>query len=132
MILFCAELGIMISNYKGLPGSRELRAFAKKAHIDKAMLRNEGHPTEEHFLVPVAKHSGMAGRACKVVSPAELREARLNRIEEVYEHLEVEDSGKRSIYQQDGRFGAESREKRRQISEKRRYKAVNEAEALGF
>lgn len=73
MILFSAELGIMISNIYGYDGSKELRAVAKKMRLDRDHLRAEGHPADEHYIVPAAKHATISARGVFVVSPDQFR-----------------------------------------------------------
>lgn len=61
----------MISDIYGYEGSKELRAFAKKLRLDRDALRSEGHPTDEHYIVPASKHPGMESRGAQVLGIAE-------------------------------------------------------------
>lgn len=43
------------STLYGWSGSQEVRAFMKKKRLDRGSLKSEGHPTEEHLDIPLAK-----------------------------------------------------------------------------
>lgn len=43
------------STLYGWSGSQEVRAFMKKKRLDRVSLKSEGHPTEEHLDIPLAK-----------------------------------------------------------------------------
>jgi hypothetical protein len=73
MILFSRETGTMFSDVYGYEGSKELRAFAKKMRLDRSSLKDEGHPVDEHYLVPFAKHPGMQARGANIISLDEHR-----------------------------------------------------------
>ncbi len=73
MIFFSDDLGVMISDIYGEEGSTELRALAKKMRLNRDHLRQEGHPAEEHYLVPVAKHATISERGVKVLFLEEFR-----------------------------------------------------------
>lgn len=74
MLLFCRETGTMFSDIYGFEGSKELRSLAKKMRLDRVLLKEEGHPVDEHYLIPAAKHPGMAARGVTIVTAEELRE----------------------------------------------------------
>lgn len=67
MLLFSPQLGIMISDLYGIPGGKELTSMAKKMRLGKDQLRNAGHPVDEHYIVPAAKHDGVAARGIEVL-----------------------------------------------------------------
>jgi len=62
MIVFSPVLGIMMSDRYGSEGTVELRSMAKRLRLDRSFVRSEGHPIEEHYIVPAGKRDGMAGR----------------------------------------------------------------------
>jgi hypothetical protein len=68
MILFSPALGIMLSDCYGSEGTAELRKMAKRLRLDRTQVRSEGHPVEEHYLVPASKHAGMGGRQGVIIA----------------------------------------------------------------
>lgn len=52
----------MMSDVYGLDGSQELRTMSKKLRLDRVALRCEGHPQDEHYMVPPSKFDGMGAR----------------------------------------------------------------------
>jgi hypothetical protein len=84
VILFSSALSIMMSDRYGSEGSAELRAMAKKLRLDRTAVRSEGHPVDEHYIVPASKHPGMSDRAgVLVVSSGAIGALRVSKTSQV-------------------------------------------------
>lgn len=73
MLIYCPRAEAMFSTIYGNAGSKELRSKAKKMRLDRGFLRSEGHPVNEHYMIPAAKQPGIADRGILSVHADDLR-----------------------------------------------------------
>lgn len=59
---------IVISTLYGEDGHRELRAVMKKHRLGREFIRSEGHPADEHLVVPESKRGSILGYAVVVTA----------------------------------------------------------------
>jgi hypothetical protein len=67
---------VVTSTLYGWDGSKELRSLLKTLRLDRGHLKNEGHPVDEHILLPVAKRVGLLARGVQAVGGSEFQALR--------------------------------------------------------
>jgi hypothetical protein len=67
---------VVTSTLYGWDGSKELRRLLKTLRLDRGHLKNEGHPVDEHILLPVVKRAGLLARGVRAVGGSEFQALR--------------------------------------------------------
>lgn len=69
---------ILFSTLHGWDGSKEVREELKRLRLDRSALKNEGHPINEHIVLPWAKAESLSQRL-HVVGPKEMADIQMNK-----------------------------------------------------